>query len=144
MLITSLKGHEQKSLFNTTPLGGGDTGFSEVLSYQRNQGAPYSFLADADNTITYNGVTFICDNQSRALCLGDMSNKNNVITIPLAEGGCLKVNRDNLGDLAKAIGMFSPEDVNRILNAIALDAKVRKEQNEVEEKEMRFWKNMIK
>lgn len=94
---------------------------------------PYSWLADENGIVEYNGVIFQCDYESGALCLGDMSNKEKVLTIPLSGGGCLKVNRDNIGDLSAAIGMFSPEDVNRILRALAQDAKVRKVEQELEE-----------
>ena len=43
------------------------------------------------------------------------------------------MNRDNLGDLARAIGMFSPEDVERILRAIARDNKAREMEMEIED-----------
>lgn len=45
------------------------------------------------------------------------------------------VNRDSIGDLAKAISMFSPEDINRILRAIKLDGKVQQMKHEIEEME---------
>lgn len=38
------------------------------------------------------------------------------------------MNRDNIADLAKAIDMFSPEDVGGILKANAQDAKAREEE----------------
>lgn len=95
-----------------------------VLNRMKEQenGVPYSYLVK-DGIIEYNGVVFTCDEQSHAICLGDMSNTDEVITIPLTEGGCLKVNRNNLFDLSKTISMFSPSDVRRILQAIAQDAK---------------------
>ncbi len=43
------------------------------------------------------------------------------------------VNRDSIGDLSKAITMFSPEDMNRIMRAIADDNKVQEMQNTIEE-----------
>lgn len=95
---------------------------------------PYGYLAK-DGAITYNGVTFVCDERTNSICLGDMSDKKKVLNIPLSGGGHLKVNRDNLGDLAKAIGMFSPEDVNLILRAIAQDTKVQSMQQELEDME---------
>ena len=95
---------------------------------------PYGYLAK-DGMITYNGVTFVCDEKTNSICLGDMTDKKNVLNIPLSGGGHLKVNRDNLGDLSKAIGMFSPEDVNRILRAIALDTKLQSMQQELDEME---------
>lgn len=95
--------------------------------------APYSYLADESGVIVYNGVTFICNDKKQQICLGDMTDSKNVLTIPLSKGGSLKVNRDNLGELAKAIGMFSPEDVERILRAIARDNKAREMEMEIED-----------
>lgn len=95
--------------------------------------APYSYLADESGIINYKGVIFQCDDEKNTITLGDMSNPKDVITIPLSEGGCLKVNRDNIGDLAKAIDMFSPEDINRILRALSKDAKAREKLEEIEE-----------
>lgn len=93
---------------------------------------PYSQLAK-DGIIEYEGVVFVCDYEENALCLGDMSNPDDVLSIPLSGGGTLKVNRDNIDSLAAAIGMFSPEDVNRILRAIAEDTQCSKKLNEIEE-----------
>ena len=89
---------------------------------EEKRNVPYSYLAK-DGLIEYNGVVFVCDEEHHAICLGDMTNSDDVINIPLTEGGCLKVNRDNLSELSKAITMFSPSDVRRILEAIARDAK---------------------
>lgn len=94
--------------------------------------APYSYLAK-DGIVEYNGVTFVCDYKHNALTLGDTSNKKDCLNIPLSGGGRLIVNRDNLGDLSKAIGMFSPEDVNLIMRAIAQDTKLQQMQNEIED-----------
>ena len=93
---------------------------------------PYGYLAK-NGVIEYEGVIFICDERRNAICLGDTSDEKNVINIPLSEGGCLKVNRDNLNDLAKAISMFSPEDIKRIMEAIATDTKCKQMQNEMDE-----------
>ena len=95
---------------------------------------PYGYLAK-DGVITYNGITFVCDVRTNSICLGDMTDKKKVLNIPLTGGGHLKVNRDSIGDLAKAIGMFSPEDVNRILRAIAQDTKIQSMQQELEDME---------
>ena len=81
----------------------------------------------------YNGVSFFCDYENNAITLGDMSDEKNVITVQLENGGCLKVNRDNIEDLSKAIAMFSPEDIRRILVALQQDAKVRQMQQEIEQ-----------
>lgn len=98
--------------------------------------APYSFLAKGDGVMRYiehKGVVFICDDENQALTLGDMSDSNAVLTIPLEKGGCLKVNRANLGDLAAAIDMFSPADVGRIMRAIAADNRAQGMKREIEE-----------
>ena len=94
--------------------------------------APYDYLAK-DGIIEYKGAVFVCDEKNNCLCLGDVSDKENVLTIPLSGGGCLKVNRDNLGELANAIDMFSPEDINLIMRAIAQDNKARSMQKEMED-----------
>lgn len=113
---------------------GGVVGRANVQEQEKQ--APYSFLAVDDGMqkyIEHNGVVFLCDDQKQAITLGDMSNSDNVLTIPLEKGGCLKVNRDNLDDLAKAIDMFSPADVGRIMRAIASDTKVQQMKQEIEE-----------
>lgn len=102
---------------------------------ERGTGAPYSYLANEEGVIEYNGVVFTLDNQRKWLCLGDMSNMDNVIRIPLSEGGCLMVNRDSIGALGRAISMFSPEDINLILRALKLDAKVQEMKKEIEDME---------
>lgn len=97
--------------------------------------APYSKLANGSNIVEYNGVVFTLDYDKHCICLGDMSNMDDVIRIPLSEGGCLMVNRDSIGMLGRAIGMFSPADINRILRALKLDAKVQQMKKEIEEME---------
>ena len=95
--------------------------------------APYWKLADESGVIAYKGTVFVCDDEHAALCLGDMSDESNVLSIPLAGGGTLKVNRNNKADLARAIGMFKPEDVRRIMVALAQDNKVQEMENEIED-----------
>lgn len=98
-------------------------------------GAPYSYLANEQGVVEYNDVVFTLNQEKKWLCLGDMTNLDDVIRIPLTEGGCLMVNRDNIDQLGHAIGMFSPEDINRILRALKLDAKVQEMEKEIEEME---------
>lgn len=96
---------------------------------------PYGHLAK-DGVIIYNGVVFTCDERTNSICLGDVeTDKKQVLNIPLSGGGQLKVNRANLDQLGKAIGMFSPEDVNRIMRAIHQDTKVQSMQKEIEDME---------
>lgn len=95
----------------------------------KSAGKSYADLANEAGLINYNGVVFKYENNT--LCLGDVSNKNNVLTIPLSGGECLMVNRNSLDDLAKAIGLFSPQDTKRILDAIAADAKAKSKDAEI-------------
>lgn len=93
---------------------------------------PYGYLAQ-NGVINYNGATFVCDSDNSRLCLGDVSDSSKCISIPLSNGGSLVVNRDNLEQLAGAIDMFSPEDINRIMKAISMDKKCKSEQFEIDE-----------
>lgn len=95
---------------------------------------PYGHLAK-DGVIIYNGVLFTCDEKTNSICLGDVTDPKKVINVTLSGGGHLKVNRDNLGQLSKAIGMFSPEDVNLIMRAIHQDTKLQSMQKEIEDME---------
>ncbi len=95
---------------------------------------PYGYLAK-DGVIIYNGVCFVCDEETNSICLGDMTEEDNVLNITLSGGGHLKVNRRNLGDLSRAVGMFSPEDLNLIMRAIAQDTKIQSVKKEIEDTE---------
>ena len=114
----------------------GATAFKDTLfaaiGKEQDKKAPYSYLAK-DGIIDYKGVIFVCDYQNNTLSLGNVSNPKDVIYVGLENGGTLQVNRDNIGDLAKAIGMFSPEDVNRILRAISRDAQCQSNLQEIDE-----------
>lgn len=103
-----------------------------IENMRGNTKVPYGYLAK-NGIIEYNGTVFICDEKTNSICLGDVSDTKNTLVIPLSEGGCLKINRDNLDELQGAIGMFSPEDVNRILRAITQDNKAREKLQELEE-----------
>ena len=102
---------------------------------------PYEHMAK-DGVIEYIGVCFVCDERTNSICLGDVSDPKKVLNIPLSGGGNLKVNRGSLGLLSKAIGMFSPEDVNRILRAIAQDTKIQSMKNEIEDMENSVGENV--
>lgn len=95
---------------------------------------PYGHLAQ-DGVITYNGVTFVCDEKTNSICLGDVEDKSQVITVTLSGGGHLKVNRKNIGELSRAAGMFSPEDLNLIMRAIAQDTKIQSVKKEIDDME---------
>ncbi|MDE6638954.1 MAG: hypothetical protein K2K63_00320 [Acetatifactor sp.] len=95
---------------------------------------PYGHLAK-DGVITYNGVTFVCDEKTNSICLGNVDDKSQVITVTLSGGGHLKVNRKNIGELSRAAGMFSPEDLNLIMRAIAQDTKIQSVKKEIDDME---------
>ena len=95
---------------------------------------PYGEMAE-DGVIEYNGVVFVCDYDHNRLTLGDTSNEKDCINIPLSGGGSLLVNRNNIDALSRAIGMFSPEDVNRILRALAQDKKIQEMKKELDDME---------
>lgn len=97
--------------------------------------APYSYLADGSGLIMYKGVVFQCDDKTQTISLGYVSDEKNVLRIPLSGGGTLLVNREKLGDLSRAISMFSAEDVGLILRAIAEDTHCRRKLNEIDELE---------
>lgn len=92
-------------------------GFDKALSTESDKKCPYSFLAK-DGIIQYNGVVFECDYKKNAITLGNMYEKEKVLKIALPSGGSLHVNVDNIGQLSKAVGMFTPEDLNAIMRAI--------------------------
>lgn len=94
---------------------------------------PYSILADENGMIEYHGTVFVGDADTNSLCLGDMSNPDNVLTIELSDGGHLKVNVDSFEDLEKAIGMFSPKDRTRIMRAIAQYNRIKQIQQQIED-----------
>ncbi len=99
----------------------------------RDHQAPYSAMAGENGVVIYNGVSFQCDYENNRICLGDVSNLKDCISVSLEEGGCLVFNRDSIDQLSRAIGMFSPEDINRIMRAIAQDAKLRQTQMQIED-----------
>lgn len=105
---------------------------TEELFGKRENDVPYGYLAN-NGVITYQGVTFICDAENKRLLLGDCSNPDNCINVPLSGGGNLVFNRNNIGSISQAIGMFSSEDISRIMRAIAEDAKSKQVQNEIDE-----------
>ena len=108
---------------------------SSIPGKESEMWAPYCHLKNEDGVVEYNGVIFTLDYQRKWICLGDVTNLEDVIRVPLSEGGSLMVNRDSIDALGRSIGMFSPEDINRILRALKMDAKIQQMKREVEEME---------
>lgn len=98
--------------------------------------APYASLADENGIIEYEGAVFTVDYESNSICLGDCSPGADYLTISLPDsGGCLKVNRDNIGQLMKAISMFSPKDRWAIIRAVSTDNYCERVKAEMEKEE---------
>lgn len=95
----------------------------------------YFKMANGRNEIKYKGVTFVCDRATNELKLGNCSDPNKCIRVALAGGGTLVVNRNNIDDIARAIGMFSPEDKANIMRAIQNDRIAQKALSEIEKTE---------
>lgn len=107
--------------------------FSKILA-DRQTDYPYGYLAK-DGVIEYNGVIFMCDAKTNSICLGDMSDPKQVLNISLPSGGNFKVNVNNFGDISRAAGMFSPQDLNAILRAISQYNHCTKKLDEIEQQE---------
>lgn len=90
--------------------------FAQILSDKQIK-CPYGYLAQ-DGIIQYNGVTFRCDPDTNSICLGDMSDPKKVLNVNLPSGGRLKININNFGDISRAAGMFSHQDLAAIMRAI--------------------------
>ena len=90
--------------------------FAQILSDKQIK-CPYGYLAK-DGIIQYNGVTFRCDPDTNSICLGDMSDPKKVLNVNLPSGGRLKININNFGDISRAAGMFSHQDLTAIMRAI--------------------------
>ncbi|MBR5336815.1 MAG: hypothetical protein IK152_02405 [Lachnospiraceae bacterium] len=92
---------------------------SSIIDYLKgnDRNCPYSALAK-DGIIEYNGVFFTCDYDNNTICLGSMAEGEDIITVNLPSGGTLKINADNVDQISRCAGMFTPEDLDAILRAI--------------------------
>lgn len=108
--------------------------FSNLLAQKQQNDFPYGSRAK-DGVVEYNGIVFSGDAKTHTLSLGDVSDPRKVLNISLPSGGNLKVNVDNLGQLAQAAGMFSAEDLNAILRAIEQYKHCTQKLNEIDEME---------
>lgn len=136
---TELKKEEGFKVEIIQPGKAGKNSITPVDKLNGVKGTPYSYLADENGIIEHNGVIFTTDYEKNAICLGDMSNEDDIITVYLSNGGSLRVNRSNTGDLGRAISMFNPEDINRIMSAVAEDTHCRRKLNEIEEEKSKIF-----
>lgn len=111
------------------------SGFFAKVMEETKKTCPYSHMAK-DGVIDYKGVQFVCDYRTNSICLGDVSDPKKVLNISLPSGGNLKVNVENLKDLNKAAGMFSPADLNAIMRAVSEYNHCTKKLNELEEEKI--------
>lgn len=84
---------------------------------REDKNCPYASLAK-DGIIEHNGVIFTCDYERNSINLGAIGPGENYLTISLPSGGFLNINVDNFGDIARCTDMFSPSDLNVILDKI--------------------------
>ena len=132
-------GNNYNNYYGSNVLGNGqNTNKTEDIEFSisgSNGKCPYSNLAK-NGVIEYNGVIFNCDYKHNAITLGDVNtNPRKVLTVGLSGGGSLKVNVDNLDDLSKAVGMFSPADLNAIIKAIQTYKHCTSKLKEMEDEE---------
>jgi hypothetical protein len=128
-----LMGSYKSSLEKENTSGAEGVGsFGRTLKAETEKKCPYSFLAK-DGVIQYKEVTFVCDYEQNAITLGNMYEKEKVLKIALPSGGSLHVNVDNLDTLAKAAGMFTPEDLKAIMRAISEYNHCTRKRMEMEE-----------
>lgn len=127
---TRAAGQTAKSFANAQAAGKS----AKPLVYNLRQ-CGYFNLADENDEITYNGVTFQCDRKKNRLTLGDVSNEKNCIKVGLSRGGSLVFNKGSKGDLLKALQMFDKEDQDRILSAIYKDKIARNTYNQDKQKQ---------
>lgn len=114
----------------------GEEGVSTTAKFMFDEkpDCPYGNLAQ-NGVIEYNGVVFQCDPLTNSICLGDMSRPKDVLNVNLPSGGHLKLNVHNFEDIARAADMFSPADLEAIMQAITLYNHCAKKLNEIEEEE---------
>ena len=128
-----MKSIRQENAVSRAENGEDSSPFSTILA-NRQTDCPYGYLAK-DGIIEYNGVIFVCDPKTNSICLGDMSDPKQVLNISLPSGGNLKINVNNFGDISRAVGMFSPEDLNAIMRAISQYNHCTRKLNEIEQEE---------
>lgn len=105
----------------------------EALSECRSLGRLTEIAEENGGTVTYNGVTLNFDQEKQQMCLGNMNSGDVINAGVLSNGYCFYFNRENIGDLAKILDLFSPEDVNKIMTAIQTDNMADQIKNETED-----------
>ena len=105
----------------------------EALSECKSLGRLTEIAEENGGSVTYNGVTLNFDMKNKKMCLGNMDSGDVINAGMLSNGYCFYFNRENIGDIAKILDLFSPEDVNKIMAAIETDNMADKMKNQVED-----------
>lgn len=105
----------------------------EALSGCKSIGRLTEIAEEYGGTVTYNGVTLNFNSENKKMCLGNMDSGDVLNAGVLSNGYCFYFNRENIGDLAKILDLFSPEDVNKIMTAIETDNMADRMKNEIED-----------
>lgn len=105
----------------------------EALSECKSIGRLTEIAEENGGSVTYNGVTLNFDMKTQKMCLGNMDSGDVINAGVLSNGYCFYFNRENIGDIAKILDLFSPEDVNKIMAAIETDNMADRMKNQVED-----------
>lgn len=82
--------------------------------------------------VEYNDVTITVNNDFKTISIGDVR-RGDVLTVPLTNGYRFSFNMNNLNDVRSCLSLFQPEDVRRILQAIAEFNYKKKKEAEIEQ-----------
>ena len=105
----------------------------EALSECKSLGRLTEIAEENGGSVTYNGVTLNFDRKTQKMSLGNMDSGDVINAGVLSNGYCFYFNRENIGDIAKILDLFSPEDVNKIMAAIETDNMADRMKNQVED-----------
>lgn len=76
--------------------------------------------AAADHVVTYNGVAMAIDSENQKISVGDTVNERS-INVSLSNGYTLSFTRDSIDSISQMLDLFTPEDINKIMEAITID-----------------------
>lgn len=81
----------------------------------------------------YHGVEITFDFFYKTMSIGDMSGDNVINVGALSNGYSFSFNRDNLDSVIAVLDIFSPEDINKIMEAIVKDDMKNSMEREIDE-----------
>lgn len=102
-------------------------------------------IKDAEeNRVTstsYNDYPITVDTFTKTVNIGGHTKGASQITVNLSSGYTLEFDRENLDIIVGMLDLFSPEDINRILEAIQLDNITKSSEKEKDDNVDSFWNN---